>query len=268
MTYERLMEHAEDLRRLAVDVAMAIVEHDPLRRRGVERAFADVPDEFRAVAHFPDPQSLGGPIDGMGSVLDGLSTGEDRPAEPGLARIGAAVAMLGGWSGEAAERFRDGFLAPWPAFVRNQYTVAAVLHSALVAEREIWARARQDADRIAEQGLAAVAACTDCTRTEWTVTFTVMASVAAVVAVPLGGVPGVVLGGVAAVGQVMAVAGPDDPPRTSFSADDPGEVVERVREAIRQLLGHVHERRAAVAEALRKTGQLVADRPELFGWKR
>jgi hypothetical protein len=157
---------------------------------------------------------------------------------------------------------------PWPGLIRNQYTVAKVLHSALLAQREIWARARQDADQIAEQGLAAVAACGDCTRTEWTVTFTVVSSLAAVVAIPLGGGPAVAVGGVAAVAQVLAAAGPDEAPRTSFSADDPGEVVEQVREAIRRLLGHVYERREAVERALQSTSYLMADRAELFGWKR
>jgi hypothetical protein len=190
------------------------------------------------------------------------------PANPELARIGAVNAALDKWVGPAGERVRSGFVEPWPAFVRNQFAVAVVLRSALLAQREIWVRARRDADQIAEQGLAAVGACPDCTRTEWAVTFTVVSSVAAVVAVPLGGVAALAAGGVAGVSQVVAAVGPGEGPRTSFGADDPGEVVERVREAIGLLRGHIREQRATVAGTLRQAGQLMADRPELFGWRR
>jgi hypothetical protein len=266
VTYEGLMGRAEELRRLAVEVTMELLERDPLRKDGVVRQFADVPDAFRAVAAFADPGKFDRAIDELQTVLEGLSMGDGgQVADPGLARIGSVAAMLGGWTGDAAERFRDGFLAPWPAFVRNQHAIAGVLRGALVAQREMWERARRDAEQIAEQGIHAVAASSDCTRTEWTVTFTVVSSVAAVLAVPLGPVAA---GGVAAVGQVVAAVGPDEAPRTSFSGDDPGEVVERVREAIRTLLGQVHERLDATTRALRQTSRLMADRPELFGWQR
>jgi hypothetical protein len=270
VTYELLMNHAEDMRRLAVEVAMAAVRGDPLRRAGVEREFADVPDAFRGLTGFPEPGRFDALADGVTEVLRGLSTGDGGdpavPANPELARFGGTAAALRVWTGAAADRFRHGFLEPWPALVRNQFTAGVVLRSALRAQQDLWARARQDADAIAEQGLAAVAACADCTRTEWTVTFTVVGSVAAVAAVPLGGVSALVVGGVAGLAQVVAATGPAEPPQTSFSADDPVEVVDRVREAIGLLRGHVRQRREAVGAALRDTGRLMADRPELFGW--
>ena len=261
MTYDMLMRHAEDMRAMAVSVATAGIGDEVWRRRAVEREFADLPDAFRALTGFPEPDD--GPARQVRSVLDGLSTG-DGTANPALHELSTG---LRNWTGAAAERFRTGFLQPWPAFVHNQYTVGVVLCSGLVAEQEIWARARQDADQIAEQGLAAVAACGDCTRTEWTVTFTVVASVAAVAAVPVTGGLSLAAGGIAALAQVAAATGPGEPPRTSFSADDPGEVADRVREAIRQLLGHIDDRLEAAREALRSTSRLMADRPELFGWR-
>ncbi|WP_344617331.1 hypothetical protein [Dactylosporangium salmoneum] len=269
MTYEGLMERAREVQRMAVAVAQAGLGTDAARRAAVEREFADVPDAFRAIGGFPDPGRFASLAAEVDCVLRGLSTGDgvDRPANVELARIGGTAASLHLWTGSAAERFRQNFLEPWPAFVRNQYAVGVVLHRAVVAQAEIWARARDDAEQIAERALQALAACKECTRTEWTVTFTVMASVAAVVAVPLTGGASLAASGVAAVAQVLAATPPGEAPQTSFSADDPFEVVERVREAIRMLLGHVRERLDAVAGALGDTSRTVSDRPELFGWQ-
>ncbi|MER7007480.1 hypothetical protein ABT297_31160 [Dactylosporangium sp. NPDC000555] len=271
MTYELLMAHAAEIQRLASEVAMVGLRGDAGRQAAVEREFADVPDAFRALTGFPDPGRFDAMADGVTSVLRGLSTGDGGdpavPADPELARFLGTAGALRVWTGPAADRFRTGFLEPWPALVRNQYAIAAVLRSALRAQQEIWARARQDADRIAEQAIGALGACGDCTRTEWSVTFTVVASVAAVAAVPLGGAAALAVGGVAAVAQVVAATGPAEPPQTAFSADDPVEVVERVREAIGLLRGHIRERRDAVAAALATTGRLMDDRPEWFGWR-
>ncbi|MEU7875138.1 hypothetical protein [Dactylosporangium sp. NPDC049140] len=262
MTYELIMRHAEDMRDLAVAVAVGGTGSDPFKRRAIQREFADLPDAFRPIAGFPEvPQAK---IDQVQSVLRGLSTGDrGELAEP---RLGELQYALRNWTGDAAERFRHGFVEPWPAFVRNQYTVGVVLRAALEAEQEIWVRARQDADQIAEQGLAAVGACGDCTRTEWTVTFTVVASVAAIAAVPVAGGLALAAGGIAGLAQVVAATGPAEAPQTTFSADDPVEVADRVREAITQLRGHIHDKRDEVRRALRATGRVLADRPELFGW--
>lgn len=266
MTYERLMEHAEQMRRDAIAAVLAGIE-DPQRYRGaVEHEFSDVPAAFEPISGFPDPARFDAMVAGLDDVLSGLSTGDGgEPAGVAVARFGSTMAGLRLWTGAAAERFRAGFAEPWPALVRNQYAAAAVLRSALVAQQDLWARARSDADQIAEQGLAALAACGECTRTEWTVTFTVVASVAAVAVIPLAGSAAFAVGGVGALAQVAAAGGPAEAPRGAFAADDPGEVVARVREAIGRLRGYVAERRAAVAKGLRQTRGLMADRPELFG---
>ncbi|WP_432838943.1 hypothetical protein [Dactylosporangium sp. CA-092794] len=267
MTYARLMEHAEDIRREAVEATLVLLDGPETSvRKSVEREFADVPDAFRPLTGFPDPARYDGLADGVDDVLRGLSTGDGMPADPEVARFNGTVAALRSWSGTAAERFRAGFADPWPALVRNQFTACAVLRSALRAEQDIWARARQDADQIAEQGLAAIMACRDCTRTEWTITFTVVASVAAVAAVPVGGAIALAAGGVAGVAQVAAATGPDEAPRSTFSGDDPAEIVSRLREAIGLLRGHIRQQRAGVGAALRTTRMLMTDRPELFGW--
>ncbi|MER7283833.1 hypothetical protein ABT369_56415 [Dactylosporangium sp. NPDC000244] len=264
MTYEMLMRHAADMRDLAVSVASAGIGDDPYRRRSIEREFADLPDAFRPIAGFPDPRVFEARIERVRDVLRGLSTGDGELAAPG---IGDLSSSLRNWQGEAAERFKAGFVEPWPAFVRNQCTVGVVLKAGLEAQRDIWARARQDADQIAEQGLAAVGACGDCTRTEWTVTFTVVASVAAIVAVPVGVGLALAAGGIAGLAQVAAATGPAEAPRTTFSADDPAEVADRVREAVTQLRRHVHEKQDEVHRALRDTGRVLTDQPGLFGWR-
>ncbi|MFD0575256.1 hypothetical protein [Dactylosporangium darangshiense] len=270
MTYERLMEHAEDIRREAVAVTMAMVGGDPRRRAGVEREFADVPDAFRVLTGFPDPERIG--VDEMDDVLCGLSMGDSAdlavPANPELARIAAVNAALDKWVGPAGERVRRGFVEPWPAFVRNQFAVGVVLRSALLAHREIWARARQDADQIAEQGLAAVGACPDCTRTEWTVTFTVVSSVAAVVAVPLGGVAALAAGVSRGCRRWWRPPGPVRGRGPRSGPTIPARWSSGCGRRSGSLRGHIREQRATVAGTLRQAGQLMADRPELFGWRR
>jgi hypothetical protein len=271
MTYERLMEHAEAVRRGAIEATMATLDGRAEYRAGVEREFADVPDAFRPLVGFPDPRGYGAKVDDLMSVLRGLSTGDSSdpmvPAGVEIARMHSTAAALQCWTGVAAQRFRGGFLDRMPALVRNQFAVAVVLRAALLAQQEIWARAREDADQIAEKTLEALDASVDCTRTEWTLTFTVVASAAAVVAVPLSGGASLALGAVGAVAQVVAATGPAEAPQTSFSADEPGEVVERMRDAIALLRGHIRERQDGVAAALRATRELMTDRRELFGWE-
>jgi hypothetical protein len=117
------------------------------------------------------------------------------------------------------------------------------------------------------QTLAALAACGDCTRTEWTVVFTVVASAAAVAAVPLSGGASIAVGGVGAVAQVVAVGGPgEDAPRSTFAADSAREVVQRMREAVWALEGYVRQRREQIDAAVSGARRLMADRPEWFGW--
>ncbi|WP_433207053.1 hypothetical protein ACQP00_40620 [Dactylosporangium sp. CS-047395] len=264
MTYAMLMQHAEDMRDLAVGVASAGGADGYYRMRAIEKEFADLPEAFRPLTGFPDPRSYDAKLHHLDYVLSGLSTGDgDARANAELRNLGVA---LRNWTGEAADKFKRGFVEPWPAFIKNQYTVGVVLRSALQAEQEIWARARQDADQIGEQGLAAMAACGDCTRTEWTVTFTVVAAVAAVAAVPVTGGLSLAAGGVAGLAQVVAATGPAEAPQTTFTADVPSEVADRVREAITQLRAHIHEKQDAVRKALRVTNAAMTDRPELFGW--
>ncbi|WP_433047738.1 hypothetical protein [Dactylosporangium sp. CS-033363] len=264
MTYAMLMQHAEDMRDLAVEVASAGGADGYYRMRAIHKEFADLPDAFRPLTGFPDPQTYDAKLRHLDDVLSGLSTGDGQElANANLQNLNVA---LRNWTGEAAEKFKRGFIEPWPAFLQNQYTVGVVLHSALEAEQEIWTRARQDADQIGEQGLAAMAACGDCTRTEWTITFTVVAAVAAVAAVPVSGGLSLAAGGVAGLAQVVAATGPAEAPQTTFTADVPSEVADRVREAITQLRAHIHEKRDAVRIALRATNKAITDRPELFGW--
>ncbi|MFI5910906.1 hypothetical protein [Dactylosporangium sp. NPDC051541] len=263
MTYEMLMRHAEDMRVAAVAVAMG--GRPAGDRAVVEREFADLPAAFRPLLGLPDPAKYDPRIERLAGVLSGLSTGGgEQRANPGLRDL---TNVLRNWTGEAAERFRGGFLEPWPAFIRNQYTIGVVLRKALEAQREIWELARRDADQIGEQGLKAMRASGDCTRTEWTITFTVVASVAAVAAVPMTGGLALAAGGIAGLAQVAAATGPAEAPQTTFSADDPVEVADRIREAITQLRQHIHERWDATAAALRATTRTIQNEPELFGWQ-
>jgi hypothetical protein len=269
MSYAQLMVHAEDIRRRAVEAALTTVEDHPEYRPSVERAFADVPDAFRPFARLPDPAMFDAMLADLVSVLNGLGgpdpvSGVSIPANVELERMGGAAVALARWTGPAASRFRAGFLEPFPALVRNQFIVAAVLRAALAAQREIWVRARDDIDQIAEKTLDALDATADCTRNEWTITFTVVASVAALAVVPLSGGAALAVSAVGAAAQVAAAGGPEEPVRTAFSGDDPVDVVDRMRDAITLLHGHIRDQRAKVDAALRATHDLVIGHRRLF----
>jgi hypothetical protein len=271
MTYAQLMVHAEEIRRRAVEAALATVEGHPGYRPVVERAFADVPDTFRALAALPGPETFDPMLGSLASVLSGLSsggqdpvTGTAVPANPELERIAGTAIALAHWTGPAAVQFRKSFLEPLPALVRNQFIVAAVLRAALAAQRDLWLRARDDVDQIAEKTLDALDAIADCTRNEWTITFTVVASVAALAVVPLSGGAALAVSAVGAATQVAAASGPGEPERTAFSGDDPVDVVDRMRDAITLLHRHIRDQEEKIAVSLRSTSRLVAGNQRLF----
>jgi hypothetical protein len=210
-------------------------------------------------------------LSSLANVLSGLSsggpdpvTGRMVPSNPELERIAGTAIALARWTGPTAVQFRTTFLQPFPALVRNHFIIAAVLRAALAAQRELWLRARDDVDQIAEKTLNALDAIADCTRNEWTITFTVVASVAALALVPLSGGAALAVSAVGAGAQVAAAAGPGEPARTAFSGDDPVEVVERMRDAITLLHKHIREQEERTAAALRSTRQLVGGNRRLF----
>ncbi|WP_035848631.1 hypothetical protein [Cryptosporangium arvum] len=139
------------------------------------------------------------------------------------------------------------------------------MRGAVDAEREIWTRARGDIDRIAHGTLNALDALEDCTKFEWTMTFTVLASVATIAAFPLT-VTGLALSitVVGASSQVVAAAALDDPPKTEYGARTVNGVLDNMREAITRVTAGIREQETTIADALREAANSIRGHREGF----
>lgn len=296
MSFEQLMTHARDIQRRAIEEELELMRRRigddedgvfdleaPVEsmRPQIERKYADVTSLFQPFAEMPDPSSFDGVINQLSQVLGILSAGEAGdaakdpvngtifPANPKLTKVGGTESYIEDWTGPAASAFKSEFIDPFPAVVQNQFIVASVLKSALEAQREIWKNARADIDKIAEDVLTALDRMHDCGKNKWTMTFTVMASVAAIAAVPLtAGASTFALGlavtAVGAASQVAAAAAPDDPPAIQFSGESPEVIILQMRRAIQKLYEGIADQEAKIADAMQKTNSLVDQHRDMF----
>jgi hypothetical protein len=160
MTFDQLMEHANEIQSKATKHALDNHEQDPeYARNGVDGYFAAIPDLFKPFSELPDPGRYQPLIDDLKVVLHGLSNGDDNgdpidakdvyPANPTLTKMTTAGDYLEDWTGRAAMLFKQKFLDTFPAVCRNQFILVAVLKSALEAHQAMWASARKDIDDVA-----------------------------------------------------------------------------------------------------------------------
>ena len=280
LSYEQLMQHAQEIRQKAIQKA---IEHLGGRRNSrsymsekgpeIERAFAGIPGLFQPFADMPAPASFDPMITEMRQTLGVLSSGQELkdpidgtiyPANIVLDKLSGSESYIENWTGRAAMAFKSGFVDPFPSIVHNQFIIAAVLKSAMEANKEMWQKTREDIDQIAHKTIEALDRMDDCGKNEWTITFTVVASVAAVAAVPVtaGGSLALAITAIGAASQVAAAVGPEDPPSNPFSGESPESVIDQMRQAIRNLTRHVDNVEQRIAGSLQKTHELVsANRP-------
>jgi len=280
MSYEQVMDHAEEIRKAAIEKT---IEHLGGRRNSrsymsrkrpeIEAAFADVPDLYRPFASMPDPAAYNGLIKSVEGALAKLSSGQlvkdpidgaIYPANTEMLKISGAESYLEEWTGEAAQMFIKNFITPYPGVLANQFILAAVLKSALEAHQAMWTKARDDIDAIAHKTLTALDAMDDCGKNEWTVAFTVVASVAAVAAVPVTGGASLAITAVGATAQVVAAVGPEDPPKNEFSGESAEAVINAMRQGIHKLYEAIGATEQRIAKALGDVHTLVGANRDLF----
>jgi len=208
----------------------------------------------------------------LAKAAEELSLGQDLKdpindtiygGNPALDKLSGSESYIEDWTGRAAMEFKSNFIDPFPTIVRNQFIIVAVLKSALEAQRQIWVRARNDIDKIAHDALEALDRMDDCGKNEWTMTFTVVAAVASIAAVPLTGgasltAAAVAITAVGAASQVAAAAAPDDPPTIQFGGESAEAVVGQLREAIAKLVEYIQQQESKISNALTNTHRLVA----------
>ncbi|WP_432971050.1 hypothetical protein [Dactylosporangium sp. CA-233914] len=192
MSYEQLLEHAESVKARAVYRAFKKNEdaQEYARYSGPEGYFADIPGRIQAYTGIPDPAEFDPLIDRLRAVMGELSaghvsedpvhSGEVYPANMRLAPLTTAADYLEGWTGTAAMAFKEHFLDPFPLVAQNQFVLTAVLKSALLACRAMWASARKDIDGVLHATMAALDNDPCCDPNKWTFEFTVVSSIATV----------------------------------------------------------------------------------------
>jgi hypothetical protein len=290
----QLMEQAREIQQLAIaksmehhgvrpatrpgDPPLAPTYGEDQKRQQIQRSFAGIPGLFEPFTEMPDPASFDAMISELWRALGVLSSGQDLkdpingtiyPVNPALDKLSGAESYVEGWTGRAAMNFKSNFIDPFPSIVRNQFILAAVLKSALEAEQEIWSHTRNDIDKIARDAITALEHMDDCGRNDWTMTFTVVASVAAVAAVPLSGGTSLMLEAVAvtavgAASQVVAAWPRNDPPQTMFSGETAEAILAEVREEISTVLAGIQGQESEIADAVARTRDLVTRNRDLF----
>lgn len=289
MSFEQLMAHAREIQRRAIEEEIKIFRQEAAKQEGstgasvevvvqqirpeIEKRYSDVPSLFQPFADMPEPQAFDGLINELGQALNKLSSGETPkdpingtiyPANPVLNELSGAESYIENWTGQAAQQFKSEFIDPFPSIVSNQFIVATVLKAALEAEKEIWVTARNDIDKIAHDVLEALDRMHDCGKNEWTMTFTVIASVAAIAAVPVTGGASLAITAVGAASQVVAAAAPEDPPKIQFSGETPGPIISQMREAIKKEIELIGQAEQKIADAMKGAGSVVSGNMSLF----
>jgi hypothetical protein len=296
MSFEQLMQHAQEIQAKAI--AASLDEHGvrpapapgrppinpmPLEeeaRARITASFADVPSLFEPFTMIPEPSAFDGMINDLRSAMLKLSSGH-MPTDPvtrdafyanaALTEIDSSESYIELWTGGAADAFRTEFVNKFPATVVNQFIIGAVLRGALEAYKAIWTSAREDIDKIAHDALNALDNMDHCGQNTWTMTFTVIASVAAVAAVPI--TAGTSLGALAAATTVTAVGATSqvvaahqvEPPKvTEFKGETAEAVLREVRRSVSETIGQIQQAEQQIAGVVEQMRATIAQRRELF----
>lgn len=233
----------------------------------IEREFSDIPGLFAPFTEMPTPESFDGPIKDLQMAVAKLAQGDSQHdpitgityvGNAELAKLSGSASYIEDWTGRAAMEFKSTFIDPFPTIVHNQFLVTSVLSAALQAEREIWVNARRDIDKIAHDTLEALDRMDDCGKNEWTMTFTVVAAVATIAAVPLTMGAALAVTAVAAGSAAAATMIGTEAPTVRFSGESASAVVSQMRMAISKLTEYIIEQESKIAQAMTGTYKVLA----------
>ncbi|WP_117214160.1 hypothetical protein [Allorhizocola rhizosphaerae] len=288
MSFEQLMQHADDIARRAwrkanenVDPQSGASSYSPDWFDNLRGMCEGVPGQYEPFSKLPNPSDYDAAIDMLKKGLEKLSSGQDNRdpistngsvyiANPVLTKLSGAESYIEGWTGKAAMEFKSNFIDPFPAVVRNQFIVVAAIKSALEAEKAMWQKAREDVDKVAHDTITALDNMGESGKNEWTMTFTVVASIAAVGAtlVTAGGAAGIAITAVGAASQVVAAAAPDDPPKLQVSGEHPDQVLRSMGDCLRRLQEEIDRTDKRIADALMSINGTIHAEKDSFVSKR
>jgi hypothetical protein len=279
-----LMWEANLVRSIAIKVVVTYGEtHPEYARTGIEGYFDHVPELFKPFSEMPEPAGYDTLIRSLEAAMGKLSNGDmsDDPvnkahggpifANPVLSKLGGMESYIEDWTGDAAMAFKENIIDPFDPICRNQFLIAAVLRSAAQAHQAVWKNARDDIMKIAKDTQNALEEAQDCGKNEWTVTFTVVASVAAVgagalLALPTGGASiagaGMAITAIGAASQVAATLPPNE--QDSYSGESAFRVVQQMAEAIQKLREKIADQERLIATTLSAINDKLYGEPRLF----
>jgi hypothetical protein len=301
VSFDQLMQHAFDIQAKAIaksmerhgvrpaakpgDPPLAPMPGEDEERAKIVASFSEIPSLFEPFTMMPMPSSFDGLINDIGSAMRLLSsgymtddpiTGQSYLAQTVFSKIGASESYMELWTGHLAGRPSGGvegpeFIEPFPAMVVNQFIGCAVLRGALAAQRELWSSAQNNIDKVAHDALNALDNMDHCGQNNWTMTWTIVASVAAVAAVPISA--GTSLEALAAVGSVTAVGAASqvvaahqvDPPKeTHYHGETAEVVIDEVRRGVSDAIAEIQRGQQKVVEALDHMHAAVSQNRPLF----
>lgn len=166
MTFDQLMQHAKDITDKAVELKWkelsgkgATASAGNPDREAIRRSFAFIGSMFEPFSRLPDPARYDPLIADLNAAMGKLNTGsvdntdlskDVTLANPHLDKMITDGGYLQGWTGDAAMAFKANFIDPFKTISGNQFTVLSTLKGVLQAHREMWVKARDDIDKIAE----------------------------------------------------------------------------------------------------------------------
>jgi hypothetical protein len=272
MSFENLMGEAAEIQKSAIQhqvsnsmasAGRAAAYAEKQITAKAQSDFADIPGLYEPFSLMPDPASYQPMIHELEGAMHTLSSGQGNsdpidgpiyPANPTLDKLTGTESYIENWTGRAAEDFKRNFVDPFPAVVRNQFLLSAVLKAALEAHQEMWKRARIDIDNIATATISALDHMDDCGSNDWSLAFTVLGAVVAIAAVPV--TDGASLFALAAVGSAASVASavaPSGDDKRRFSGESAGAVIAQMRTAIKLLADDIASQEAKIAKAMNET---------------
>jgi hypothetical protein len=280
VSFEELMAHASEIKFLAIKRALDEHETEPeYARQGVDGYYQQAIEPlFKPFSRIPDPAGYQPTIDDLSAAMHNLSGGhidqdpiDKNPylANPTLEKIHTASDYLQDWSGQAAMQFKQKFLDPFPAISANQFILTAILKAALEAHQAMWAKTRDDIDKIAHATMDAFDnKC--CDKNTWNVTFTVLSSIgataAAVLTVATGGVAApLTLQVIGAAAQVGAVLPPDNVPDSPKGGGETAlQMTRSMKTAIDQLTQAVAAQEAQITKHITAITTLLGEHGSYF----
>lgn len=280
MSYDQLRSHAEEIKQLAIDKTVEVVESalsgDPDRdyavsviRQQAEQTFAGVENIFDDWLDLPDPWLLGGGTGNIAAALPYLASSSylrDETAtqwaggggtSASISQIEPTGAFMQGWTSGTALSYAS-FASMFGPVTANLSMAAHVLKGACEAEEALWTEARKSIDELAHATIDALGSVNDKDPKAVSAALTVLGAVAGIVAVPFtAGGSLVAAYSFAAIAGGLSVGGifvaEEQESSSTITGGTPQEIVESLRSEMTKLNNEIIAKEDDIAQALQRS---------------